>query len=113
MYGKDHIEPKDPNNPTLDRLVKWNDHDESVRPFSAVFLHRLGNLVLDTTSTGAVKGNAGFETRIPHYQNSTFLSQQQIVSDFATKQSDGYLCWDESAIKRRHEHLVEFAKKYA
>jgi hypothetical protein len=113
MYGKDHIEPKDPNNPTLHRLVKWNDHDESVRPFSEVFLHRLGNLVLDTTSTGAVKGNGGFETRIPHYQNSTFLSQKQIVSDFATKQSDGDLCWDESAIKRRHEHLVEFAKKFA
>jgi hypothetical protein len=68
--------------------------------------------VLDTTSTGSAKGNANFLTRVPHYTQSAFLSQGEIVSRFASQKPDGTLLWDEAAIKRRHESLVEFAKSH-
>jgi hypothetical protein len=53
-YAKDHIEPQDAKNPVLSRLVKWDpDSDEAPRPFADLYLHRLGNLVLDTVAAGA------------------------------------------------------------
>ena len=111
-YAKDHIEPKDPKNPNLLRQVKWIPKDENARPFSEVCLNRLGNLVLDTTSTGSAKGNGDFQSRIAHYVGSAFLSQSEIVSRFAGKSADGTLIWDEVAIRRRHESLLEFAKAH-
>jgi hypothetical protein len=89
--------------------VKWRPEDEQARPFEETFLHRLGNLVLDDYSTGGAKGNCDFATRIPDYTNSTFLSQHEIVSKFATKTSDGMSNWDEDAIRRRHAALLDFA----
>lgn len=111
-YAKDHIEPKDPANPTLARQVKWSPNDERTRPFSEVFLHRLGNLVLDTYSTGSAKGNRDFSSRIYHYTNSGFLSQGEVVSLFASKDAAGNVVWDEVSIKKRHEALVDYAKTH-
>jgi hypothetical protein len=112
-FEKDHIEPKDVNNPKLAELVTWdpNNPDELPRPFGEVFLHRLGNLVLDCVSPGASKGNRNFEARIFPYSNGTaLLSQQELVSRFASKTSDGSRLWDEAAIRSRHKALVDFAK---
>lgn len=111
MYSKDHIEPKDPENQNLAKLVKWNDDDREARPFADVYLHRLGNLVLDTISTGSAKGNGNFSSRRNHYTaNSTFLSQGEIVTVFASKDpiTNGEI-WDEIAIKNRHMALSNFA----
>jgi hypothetical protein len=112
-FEKDHIEAKDETNPKLAELVTWdpNNRDELPRPFGEVFLHRLGNLVLDCVSPGASKGSSGFEARIPHYSGKTsLLSQQELVHRFASKRSDGSLLWDQAAIRSRHKALVEFAK---
>lgn len=109
-YAKDHIQAKNPAIPDLKRLVKWDAHDSELRPFSEVFLHRLGNLVLDTISTGAAKGSEEFKDRIEHYtSNAQFLSQGEIVSKFARKNEEGKLIWDEGTIKSRHLVLMEFA----
>lgn len=109
-YAKDHIQAKNPAIPELKRLVKWDSQDSEFRPFSEVFLHRLGNLVLDTISTGAAKGSDEFKDRIEHYtSNAQFLSQGEIVSKFARKNEEGQLIWDEETIKARHLVLVEFA----
>jgi hypothetical protein len=111
-YAKDHIEPKDEKNPVLSRLVKWDpDSDETPRLFADLYLHRLGNLVLDTVSAGAAKGNRDFTGRIEHYRASGLISQSEIVNRFATPDSDGKLKWDEAAIRRRQAALVEFALK--
>lgn len=107
-FAKDHIEPKDENNPRLKELVKWDDTDTE-RPFEQAFLHRLGNLVLDSISAGAAKGSGGFKARIHYYRNSTLLSQGEIVSRFATKKADESLEWDTNAIKLRHNSLHKFA----
>jgi hypothetical protein len=112
MFAKDHIEPKDAANPNLDRLVKWNPADSHARPFREVFLHRLGNLVLDNISKGSAKGSGDFASRIPHYARSDLLSQGQIVDCFASKDSAGRLVWDETAIRTRHASLVEFVKAH-
>lgn len=49
-------------NTALERLVVWNpaNPDEQARPFKECLLNRLGNIALDTLSTGAAKGNKGF-----------------------------------------------------
>lgn len=109
-YAKDHIEPQDEANTTLTEQVKWDDNDEQeqFRQFREVFLHRLGNLVLDTTSAGAARANNNFADRIAHYQNSGFLSHGEIVSTFASD-VDGKKVWDTNAIRKRHNALVEFA----
>jgi hypothetical protein len=112
-FGKDHIEPKDVTNPKLAELVTWdpNNRDEVPRPFGEVFLHRLGNLVLDCVSPNASKGSSSFDARISHYSGKTsLLSQQELVSRFASKKLDGSRLWDQAAIRLRHKALVEFAK---
>jgi hypothetical protein len=104
-YERDHIEPKNPANQNLSRLVKWDAKDEEERPFEEVCLHRLGNLVLDTVSKGAAKGSRDFASRIPYYTGSGLLSQGELVSRFASQDRD----WDVAAIRRRHEALMDFA----
>lgn len=110
-YERDHIEPKDPANPNLSRLVKWEVADDETRPFAEVCLHRLGNLVLDTFSAGSSKGSGDFASRIAHYTRSALLSQGEIVSVFATKGAEDILVWDVAAIRKRQEVLVAFAVK--
>ena len=112
-FEKDHIEPKDEKNPKLAELVTWdpNNRDELPRPFAEVFLHRLGNLVLDCVSPGASKGSGSFAARVSQYSGRTaLLSQQELVSRFASKKLEGSLLWDQAAIRSRHKALVEFAK---
>ena len=111
-YAKDHIEPQVSKNP-LQRLVKWApDSDETPRPFEDLYLHRLGNLVLDTVAAGAAKGNRGFTERIEQYRAAGLISQNEIVTPrLATVDNDGKLKWDEAAIRRRQAALVEFALK--
>jgi len=65
--------------------------------------------VLDTVSAGAAKGSGDFASRIPHYAGSALLSQGELVSHFASKDSTGNLAWDTAAIWRRQEALVAFA----
>jgi Protein of unknown function (DUF1524) len=109
-YEKDHIEPKNPENPTLGQRVKWLETDEESKPFAEVCLHRLGKLVLDTVSAGSSKSDRCFAERIPHYTDrSALLSQQEVVTRFASKDGNGSAMWDVVAIRRRHEALVGFA----
>ncbi|MGH7389688.1 MAG: DUF262 domain-containing protein [Candidatus Rokuibacteriota bacterium] len=113
-FAKDHIEPKDEGNERLKRLAKWNpdDAEERERPFGEIFLHRLGNLVLDSVSAGAAKGAGGFKDRIAHYTSrSELLSQGEVVTLFATV-NDGSYEWDETAIRSRHKALVDFAREH-
>jgi Protein of unknown function DUF262 len=78
-WAKDHIQAKAENNPVLDRLVKWSPDDkaEPLRKFAELYLHRLGNLVLDNTALGAAKGSKDFADRIDHYLKSGLFSQQR------------------------------------
>jgi len=109
-YAKDHIEPKDQANPTLSRMTKWHPEDKEERPFRDVYLHRLGNLVLDTIAMGAANGNAPFVERVPRYLESALVSQTELVTRFANREQDGAYMWDEAAIRKRHDLLVNFAK---
>ena len=106
-YQRDHIEAKDPANPRLAIVVKWNPEDEE-RPFGEVCLHRLGNLVLDTYSSGSAKGNGDFASRISHYTGSGLQSQSELVPCFASKDENGNPIWDICAIRKRQEALEAF-----
>ncbi len=111
-FAKDHIEPQDQNNPNLARLVKWDPTDAEERPFNDVYLHRLGNLVLDTIAMGSANGNAQFKERIPRYLESSIVSQTEVVTRFASKDETGRSVWDEAAIRRRHEVVIAFAQDH-
>jgi hypothetical protein len=108
-FARDHIEPKNPKNPNLTLPVKWNRADKESRPFGDVCLHRLGNLVLDTVSAGAARGDGDFESRIPLYRGSGLLSQGEVVDHYAKTDSAGKLVWNMEAIRERQEDLVTFA----
>lgn len=111
QYGLDHILAQEGDEIVLNALTRWNPKsaDEIARPFREIFLHRLGNLVLDTRSTGASKGTKHFRDRADNYSRSTFVSQKEIVTKFASKLPDGSLDWDEQAIRTRHSVLRSFA----
>jgi len=107
----DHIQPQNSESPVLERLVVWNpvDPDEQPRPFKECLLNRLGNIVLDTLSTGAAKGNKNFHDRVPHYRNSRLLQEHELVEIFAERREDGTYLWTEESIRRRHKQLAAFA----
>ena len=107
----DHIQPQDSDLSVLERLVVWNpaDPDEQPRPFKECLLNRLGNIVLDTLSTGAAKGNKDFHDRVSHYRNSRLLQEHELVDVFAEKRENSTYLWTEESIRRRHKHLEDFA----
>ena len=110
QYGLDHILPQETETVILEAPTRWDvtNLEEIERPFRDIFLHRLGNLVLDTRSTGASKGNKAFKDRIEHYSRSTFASQKEIVSKFASKSDNDELIWNVESIRKRHLSLKKF-----
>lgn len=108
----DHIQPQNSDLSVLERLVLWNpvDPDEQPRPFRDCLLNRLGNIVLDTLSTGASKGKKDFQDRVPHYRNSRLLQEHELVEVFAERGEDGTYLWTDESIRRRHKHLKDFAQ---
>jgi hypothetical protein len=107
----DHIQPQDSSDDVLGRMVVWNPEnpDEKPQTFEKCFLNRLGNIVLDTRSTGAAKGKKEFNERVEHYRNSRLKQEHELVNDFAKKCEDGIYRWTEDSIRRRHERLRNFA----
>lgn len=87
----DHIQPQDSAPSILDRFDVWNpaDPEEKPQPFKKCFLHRLGNIVLDTRSTGGAKGKKDFNERVGHYRNSRLQQEHELVDVFAEKIGDG------------------------
>ncbi|QOF73653.1 DUF262 domain-containing protein [Aminobacter sp. SR38] len=110
----DHIQPQDSAPAILARLVVWNPADPEEKPqtFEKCFLNRLGNIVLDTRSTGAAKGKKDFNERVAHYRNSRLQQEHELVDVFAEKSGDGTYQWTEESIRRRHKHLKHFAQTY-
>lgn len=110
QYGVDHITPQDSSDTLLDAMIRWdpNNLEEAEGAFRDVFLHRLGNLVLDTRSTGAAKGKKSFSDRVVNYAKSTFVSQNEILTKYASRSISGELLWDSDAIRNRHKDLKQF-----
>lgn len=104
----DHIIPQNPSDvgeqDILERKVTWTEGEEA-KPFREHFLHRLGNLVLDTRAGNASKGCKPFAAQNQQY---AFLQSQHELKDFATG-TDENPVWDETAIKNRHAVLRKFA----
>ncbi|KKB08816.1 DUF262 domain-containing protein [Devosia chinhatensis] len=114
QYGVDHITPQDSSDAMLDAMTRWDPTslDEVEGPFRDVFLHRLGNLVLDTRSTGAAKGKKSFSDRVANYSKSTFVSQNELLTKYASKSVDGDLLWDADSIRTRHKDLKQFITQH-
>jgi len=68
------------------------------------FIHKLGNLVLDTKSSNSSKQNKDVEVKsVDYYNKSTFKSQQEIA-DFMIENK-----WTEDSINKRTEKIINFA----
>jgi len=104
----EHIAPQTAD--SNDLMVIWKGGNEP-RRFSEVCLNRLGNLVLDTCSPNAAKGNVTFAGKLTAYQQRSTLLSQGELSRFASTGADGILVWDAEAVKRRHQILIDFALK--
>jgi hypothetical protein len=108
QYGLDHISPQDsPKNELLVAIP--GDNKTGKKKFGEMYLHRLGNLVLDSRSAGAAKGNSDMSDRIYNYGKSPLLSQKELIN-FSTKKSNGKPDWGIKSIHKREDILVNFCK---
>ena len=95
-------------NPISETLVSWDGSSDN-EVFADVALHRLGNLVIDSKSANSSKGNYDFSDKLEALStHSTFLSQGEL-KNWAKPDEKGKLAWGVDAIRKRHDHLVEFA----
>ena len=104
-FSVEHVAARE--NPVSDSIMEWDAGDP--KSFHEVALDRLGNLVIDSISTNASKGNKDFTDKLQRLStDSSYLSQGELVSftDLPTNP-----VWDVGAIRRRHKHLIEFALK--
>ena len=75
------------------------------------YLHRIGNLVLDSTSSNSSKSNEDFDFKNKQYYRKSTLKQQQELENFASVQEEK-LTWDEASIDCRNKKIVNFALEY-
>ncbi len=80
--------------------------------FRRLFLHCLGNLVLDCHSPNASKGKMPFPDKKGHYASAPLISQNELCEKFVVNKVEGRPIWDEAAIKRRTQTLVNFSKEF-
>jgi hypothetical protein len=72
-------------------------------------MNRLCNLVIDTIGANASKGSMDFTDKLKSLsERSIFLSQGELITFVKDKNNP---VWEIGAIKTRHAHLVEFARK--
>ncbi len=104
-FSVEHIAAQE--NPIAESVVSWGDGEP--QRFREVALDRLGNLVIDSISPNASKGNRDFANKLESLSaKSSYLSQGELI-DFL--QNRDRLIWDVEAIRARHEHLIAFARK--
>lgn len=96
------------NNALSTKEVEWDPGVPKL--FSEVCLHRLGNLVIDATSSNASKGKQDFSDKLENLTHSIYLSQSELIK-WAEKTEDKYH-WTISSVKSRHERLKAFVLEY-
>lgn len=96
------------SNPLSTIEVEWEKGVPKL--FSDVCLHRLGNLVLDSTSSNASKGKHDFSDKIESLEGSTYLSHKNLKKWAIPKDDD--FEWNIDAIKKRHASLKAFVLKH-
>ncbi len=84
--------------------IEFKDED-----FEENYLHSLGNLVLDTTSSNSRKGNKPVSEKEKKYKFAPFMSQNEIVSESVN--------WNDlnevkAFINKRKDKLVNFIREY-
>lgn len=103
-FSVEHIAAQ--NNQICTTDVKWMDED--VQPFSEIALHRLGNLVLDSISSNAAKGDKDFAQKLDQLSQSTYRSHHELINFSENRTSDPL--WSVNSVIERHQTLVSFAK---
>ena len=105
----DHIIPQHPSDPIeqaiLEKEVIWEDGDQP-ETFRKVYLHRLGNLVLDTRAGNSSNGCRRFSQKTDNSRYG-FMQSQDELKTF----SHNMEVWDEKSIKERQEILKDFSIK--
>jgi hypothetical protein len=102
-FSVEHVAARE--NKLSDTIVEWEI--DMPKPFQEVALDRLGNLVIDSISPNASKGNKDFTDKWQCLStDSVYLSQGELVS---FTQDPKNPVWDIEAIRSRHKHLIAFA----
>jgi Protein of unknown function DUF262/Protein of unknown function (DUF1524) len=95
------------SNELSDIMVEWEERDP--KPFHEVALNRLGNLVVDSISSNSSKGKRDFFLKHRSYSEKSIYLSQGELTNFLT--NSDVLDWDVNAIRKRHAHLTDFARK--
>lgn len=107
-FSIEHITAQE--DPAAKRDIEWEPGKPV--PFDKIALHRLGNLVLDSTAPNAAKGKAPFSNKLLFIrEKSIYLCQKELGRFTNEKDAEGNPVWGVRAIKERHQALVNFAKK--
>ncbi len=105
-FNIEHISPQ--TSVINDSLVVWADGGEEEK-FEDVALHRMGNLVLDTTSLNSAKQDGVLADKIKQSEYRSSLLSTGELKKWARTDSSGNYIWTLDSIKDRHEYLTKFA----
>jgi hypothetical protein len=102
-FSVEHVAARENN--ITETTVEWEIGIP--KPFHEVALDRLGNLVIDSISPNASKGNKDFTDKWHCLStDSGYLSQGELVK-FTQEPTNPV--WDVAAIRLRHKHLIDFS----
>lgn len=76
--------------------------------FRELYLHSIGNLVLDCHSPNASKGKKIFSDKLASYSNAPLMSQSELLEYVEDKEHPQ---WDEGAIIKRADVIKAFAQE--
>lgn len=104
-FSVEHVAARE--NPIAQTVVTWDQGEP--QPFHELALDRLGNLVIDSISPNASKGEKDFTNKLKSLsEHSIYLSQGELISFLKDRE---VLNWDVEAIRARHAHLIAFARE--
>ena len=104
-FSTEHVASQD--HPLSKTEVCWTEGE--LKPFREVALHRLGNLVIDSISPNASKGNKEFADKLEHLStDSSYLSQGELIRFVKDRSTP---IWDVESVRARHKHMIEYAMK--
>lgn len=107
----DHIRPQNPKDSKgADEESKSKSPINSEK-FEEDYLHSIGNLVPASISANSSESNQNFDVKYEKYYSRSTHKQQKELKDFVSRQANK-LNWNESAIEKRKEKIVDFALKY-
>ncbi|MFC2065262.1 DUF262 domain-containing protein [Chloroflexota bacterium] len=103
----EHIAPQHPEE--LKVIIDNSILPDMNKEFQEQWLHSIGNLTIDPSSSNSSKSNIKFESKNQKYFRKAPYKTQNELIDFVDLPHPR---WDESVIRKRRDKILDFALKY-